>query len=216
MTEIPSRRDREKLLRESEIVNAAEMIFSKKGFEKASMDEIAKVSEFTKRTLYKYFINKEDLFFAVIKKCFEKLFTYMESGMKSGKTGYDKIKQGILAYYRFYKKHPDKFKLMNYIGFVKQEAKKSPNYKSFLEFDDFLFKKVMKIIGEGKADGSIRKDLDTTNLTYSIVFIITGFLYQLSITGKTFTEHFSLNEETFSLFTIELLTNIFKNNDSMK
>ncbi len=210
MTDILSRRDRERLLRESEIVNAAEIIFSKKGFENTSMDEIAKTSEFTKRTLYKYFINKEDLFFAVIKKCFEKLFTYMESGMKSGKNGYEKIKFGMLSYYKFYKDHPDKFKLMNYIGFVKQEAKKSPNYKSFLEFDDFLFKEVMKLIEEGKTDGSIRKDLETTNLTYSIVFIITGFLYQLSISGKTFTEHFLLDEEAFSMFAIELLTNIFK------
>ena len=69
-----SRREREKKLRESEIVKAAEVIFFEKGFENASMDEIAKSSEFTKRTLYKYFINKEDLFFAVVHEGFETLY----------------------------------------------------------------------------------------------------------------------------------------------
>lgn len=47
-----TRREREKLIREEEILSAAEKIFCEKGYDSASMDEIAIVAQFTKRTIY--------------------------------------------------------------------------------------------------------------------------------------------------------------------
>ena len=46
-----SRRERERLVRESEIIAAAEKLFIVKGFDNTTMDEIAKAAEFTKRTV---------------------------------------------------------------------------------------------------------------------------------------------------------------------
>ena len=66
-----SRRDREKLTRENEIIQAAENIFRLEGYENASMDDIAREAQFTKRTLYQYFPSKDDLFFAVLLKGLE-------------------------------------------------------------------------------------------------------------------------------------------------
>lgn len=40
----------------------AKSLFSKKGYKKVSMDELAKVSQVTKRTIYSYFKDKDDLF----------------------------------------------------------------------------------------------------------------------------------------------------------
>ena len=48
------RKEREKLARKIEIVNAAERVFFEKGFENSTMDDIAKEAEFTKKTLYSY------------------------------------------------------------------------------------------------------------------------------------------------------------------
>jgi AcrR family transcriptional regulator len=201
-----SRREREKAVHESEIIRAAEAIFSEKGFDNSSMDEIGKSSQFTKRTLYKYFINKEDLYFAVVQDGFEKLFTYFQDSIKTGENGYEKIRFSLLAYYRFYRDYPEKFRLMNSVGVIKSKAKDSPKYNKFLEFNDFIFTEIIKIIDEGKNDGSIRKEIDTKTFSYSIVFLITGFFREMSISGKTFTEHFSLDQETFSLFIINLLS----------
>ena len=44
------------------IIAAAAQIFLKKGFESASMDEIASVAGVSKRTVYQHFANKEQLF----------------------------------------------------------------------------------------------------------------------------------------------------------
>jgi AcrR family transcriptional regulator len=49
---IVERKNRERLNRKIDILNAAERIFYKKGFEYSTMDDIAKEAEFTKKTIY--------------------------------------------------------------------------------------------------------------------------------------------------------------------
>ena len=43
------------------VIEAARMLFSKYGYKKVSMDEIAKESKVTKKTIYKYFKDKNEL-----------------------------------------------------------------------------------------------------------------------------------------------------------
>ncbi|NJK86044.1 MAG: helix-turn-helix transcriptional regulator [Bacteroidales bacterium] len=62
---ISERKEREKEQRRSDIVDAAEKIFFKKGFEYATMDEIAEQAELSKGTLYLYFKSKEELLYAI-------------------------------------------------------------------------------------------------------------------------------------------------------
>lgn len=70
-----TRREREQLEREKLIITKAEELFCKHGFEKkVSMDDLAKESEFTKRTIYRYFTCKEDLFFAVALRGNQRLY----------------------------------------------------------------------------------------------------------------------------------------------
>ena len=61
-----TRREREKLARQQDIVNAALELFAAKGFRDTTLDEIAQKAEFGKGTLYNYFASKEDIFHAII------------------------------------------------------------------------------------------------------------------------------------------------------
>ncbi len=58
---IYERKQREKAQRKIEIINAARKIFSHKGFNSATMEEIALEAELSPGTLYLYFKNKEEL-----------------------------------------------------------------------------------------------------------------------------------------------------------
>ncbi len=58
---IYERKQREKAQRKKEIINAARKIFSNKGFNSATMEEIAIEAELSPGTLYLYFKNKEEL-----------------------------------------------------------------------------------------------------------------------------------------------------------
>lgn len=66
-----SRKERERILRRTEILAAAMEVFSEKGFSRATLEEIAERAEFGKGTLYNYFANKEELFEAVIADVFD-------------------------------------------------------------------------------------------------------------------------------------------------
>ena len=59
---VNERKKREKLKRANDIINAAEKVFFKKGFENATMDDIAAEAELSKGTLYLYFDTKEALY----------------------------------------------------------------------------------------------------------------------------------------------------------
>lgn len=49
-------------MKEQQIIEAARKLFSKYGFKKVSMDEIAREANVTKKTVYTYFSSKEELF----------------------------------------------------------------------------------------------------------------------------------------------------------
>ncbi|HEX2953585.1 MAG TPA: TetR/AcrR family transcriptional regulator [Bacillota bacterium] len=202
---ISSRREKERTAHEAEIVAAAEKVFIAKGFEAASIDEIAKAAQFTRRTVYQYFANKEELYFAVILKGFRMLFTYFETAVAPEETGFVKCRQTGLAYYRFYQEHPELFRLMNLIGHIRPKMESAQKYSEFMEFDNQLFQAMSQIIREGQADGSIKPDLNAGQVTYSLIFTLTGFLYELSISGQTFTRHFMLDEEDFVQASLRLV-----------
>ncbi len=69
-----SLKEQEKELKRMHIVTAAESVFSQNGFTGgATMNDIAKKAEFTKRTVYAYFDKKEEIIYEVMYKGFKKL-----------------------------------------------------------------------------------------------------------------------------------------------
>jgi len=212
MEKLP-RREREKLAREADILAAAEKLFTQHGFEQVTMDAVAKEADFTKRTLYQYFPSKEDLFFAVVLRGFQQMFAYMGGASEQGTNGFEKLRLAAHAYYQFYKDHPGTFRLMAYVGYVKSKGTRSPRREEWMKFDDHIFQAFAQLIESGKTDGSLRADLDATQTAYALAFLLTGFLNMLFVAGTTFTAHFALNEETFSMSTLDLLLGSVRRRD---
>ncbi len=59
---IRERKEREKERRKQQIIVAAKRVFSEKGYNRATMEDIAHEAELSPGTLYLYFKNKEELF----------------------------------------------------------------------------------------------------------------------------------------------------------
>lgn len=205
-----TRKEKEKLIREKDIIDAAEKVFTVIGYNETSMEAIAKEAQFTRKTIYQYFTDKEDLLLTVIIRGFERLLHNLRNAVVNGKNGYEKLKHLTNAYFQFYKDSPDTLNLMNYIGYIKPKEENSAKRIEFNQISEQLAQEIAKVIDEGKADGSIRTDFDTLRLTHSAEFLITGFFHMFSISGKTFTNHFSLNEDDFINFCMNLLCDIFR------
>ncbi|RPI70885.1 MAG: TetR/AcrR family transcriptional regulator [Ignavibacteriales bacterium] len=63
---ILSRKERERIFRRKEIMDAAVKYFAEKGFSATTLEEIAGSAEFGKGTLYNYFQGKEEIYRAII------------------------------------------------------------------------------------------------------------------------------------------------------
>lgn len=167
-----SRKERERLTREEDIINAAEKIFIEKGYNEASMEQIAVECDFTRKTIYQYFSDKESLYYEVIIRGFKKLLSYFEESIKKGATGFEKLQQLSLAYYKFYKTSPGVLNLMNYVGYVSPKQANMKKHEEFNKITNLVAQTLAKTIEEGKADGSIRKDIDTMSITLSSEFLV--------------------------------------------
>lgn len=77
--------------RKSQIINAAEDIFTQKGFNEARMDDIADKTGLSKGTLYLYFKSKDDLIIAILDRMFQREFKQLENLNQDGMSATDTI-----------------------------------------------------------------------------------------------------------------------------
>lgn len=199
-----SRKDRERLQRQTEILDAAEKIFARDGFEHASMNEIAKESEFTKRTLYQYFEDKNDLYLSVALRLYTNMSNNMKSQKLKGKNGFEKLKESFKDYYTFYKENESKFRIIYDIGNVRKVSD-NPKIEEFLKIDQYMFKHLYELVTEGQKDGSILYKSDAMTITSSVIFLFTGFLNQLTISGNNYANHLDITTDDLFSNVLDLI-----------
>lgn len=192
-------------MREAGIVSAAEEVFFEKSFDMASMEEIAKRAQFTKRTIYQYFMGKEDLYYAVANKNFRTLLDYFREALAIDGTGYEKYRASTMAYYRFYRDHPKALALMNYGRFIQGQKELCPHFQEMIRLNRGMIEMFVEVLEEGKRDGSIRADLDTHKGVCSGVYLVVGFFQLLSEKGTHLTKYHGIDVEEFVEYTIDLI-----------
>ena len=69
--------------RRSQILDAAEGVFTRKGFDEARMEDIAGKTGLSKGTLYLYFKSKDDLILAILDRIFQGEFRQLEAFQKN-------------------------------------------------------------------------------------------------------------------------------------
>jgi hypothetical protein len=74
-----------------------------------------------------------------------------------------------------------------------------------MDFDKQLFEELIKMFLDGKSDGSVRDDMEISQLAFSSVFTAAGFFQMLSLSGNTYTKHFGLDRDSFIKLTIEMM-----------
>ncbi len=83
---ILERKKREKERRRQQIMVAAKRVFSAKGLNRATMEDIAKEAELSPGTLYLYFKNKDELFFSLSLRVLQYLNIRLEHVLSNEKT----------------------------------------------------------------------------------------------------------------------------------
>jgi AcrR family transcriptional regulator len=197
--------------RTTRIIEIAQELFFTNGFDATTIDEIAHLAGYNKRTLYHYFKDKEELFLAValngLKLFNEKLkeaFTYPIEG-------HTKLYSMGKAFYNFFLRYPDYFNLImtyearncmyypatnnNTMSFYKAECQKIADSDTEL---------IIKAIESSINDGSIKTTLTPKQLMLILWGQVFGITQIIMIRKDYFKQAYGIShEELFETFLIE-------------
>ncbi len=109
---IIERKERDKQEMRLKILETAQQIFIEEGFEKASIRAIADRIEYSPATIYLYFKDKNELFFAVHELGFEKLLEEMTKAIEGINDPVEELRQRGFAYMKFAFENPEMYDLM--------------------------------------------------------------------------------------------------------
>lgn len=205
-----NRKEMEIEARKQYIIDAAAKVFGRDGYENASVNEIAKEAEFTKRTLYKYFKDKADLYLSVLIHTYGEMVDELLQQNYEEKSGIDILKRSIESQYEYYKKSPETFKIMYDIGNVRKITD-NDKINKFLEIDNRITNSIKRIIELGQKDGSISKKYNSAITTINLKFIISSIFDKLSISGDNYIKHINISKKEFESTLIDMIINTVKN-----
>lgn len=146
------------------IIEAAEKIFSQKGFFQAKVEEIAAAAGVGKGTVYEYFSSKEEVFMEMIKEITKDIdLDYLNSSHFPSST--EKIREIMKEHLNFMLKHQNMARVMmqehiTMTDQILQHMKKTREDK---------LKSLENIIVEGVGNGEFRQDINST-VTAHLIF----------------------------------------------
>ena len=177
-----SRKDKEKQFKRDYIVEKATNLFLEHGFEKTTMSDIAKDSDFAKGTLYLYFKNKEDIIKEIKKNIFEIFLVKMKNIVESKISVREKF-TNLLGIYKkdfFYK--VEKFGLKEFFTNLTETCKinkddnleQNDNTSRIFQITSELFNLDVKLIKEGKRDGFVNSKVNPELTAFLIESLMLG------------------------------------------
>jgi len=136
----------------AQIVDVARKIFTRRGFRKATMDEIAAASRKGKSSIYYYFPGKEEIFKAVVEKEAGELKQRLDKTINTDASPLEKLK----AYILFRLHHVRRVE--NFYAALNEDSLSHLDFilKIRQNFDQEELRVVREILEEGMADGSFQ------------------------------------------------------------
>lgn len=171
------RKEKERRIRQEDIIHAAEKVFFLKGYEQTTMDEIAKTAEYSKRTIYSYFQSKEQLLHAIIYRAYRTLneLVSKELSAQPELSGLSKLLLMGETFIRFMSQYPKYFETIVFYNSSKSELSTDDPFRKASDSEGNLTMEILlDTIAKGIQDGSIRGDLDVRKTAFVLYANITG------------------------------------------
>lgn len=171
------RKERERLFRQNIIISAAEKVFMTKGFENATMDDIAIEAEFSKGALYTYFQSKNELCLSIVLRGLKVIAAKFKKVASKKINSINKIEKLAFTFLKFFDQYPNYiFAFSNY-----KQHRAGCKYESTIlndiDTENTLIKEMIRqVIESGKSDKSIRLDADSDKLSYILWGDLTGLI----------------------------------------
>ncbi len=143
--------------RKKRILTSATKIIGVKGFQNATIAEIAKEAGIGDATIYEYFKNKEDLLLAIPVETTKDLIAEIDEHMMGIKGAFNKLRKFIWWWLNYVEKNP------GYGVVVLLELKTSKTYVSTEAYQAArnFYQIILDIIKEGQEEDVIKKEMNS-------------------------------------------------------
>src|SRR3954452_13059486 len=98
--------------RRSAILEAALEVFSRRGYNGASIDEIATAAGISKALIYEHFPSKKDLNVSLLERHVQDIFTRLAVTADTKDPGEVRLRNGVNAFFEWAETHRDAFRLL--------------------------------------------------------------------------------------------------------
>jgi AcrR family transcriptional regulator len=154
------RKARDKLLRRTDILNAATRVFAEKGYHKATMSDIARQAEYAVGTIYLYFKDKQALYLALTDEKIDELIRRIKERIADAGGALEKIKALIEGEFAYFEENEDFFRIYfsegGLDGWAIKDKPSPATVEKIMKFLDYI----SSIIKLAQTDNVIRKELD--------------------------------------------------------
>ncbi|MDX1670470.1 MAG: TetR/AcrR family transcriptional regulator, partial [Limnobacter sp.] len=187
MSYLTERREEEKEKRRQAILDAAELVFEKHGFQAATMDMVARGARVSRALVYVYFKDKEALHLGICLRGLRTLTGMFQKARSSASTGFEQVRAIGQAYMEFSEKYPTRFLAMSLF-----EAQSNPQEHpceatlEMLEAGKRVHEQTVLAIVQGKADGSLRANIDDPMQVSITLWAFSHGTIQLAQTKQNF------------------------------
>jgi AcrR family transcriptional regulator len=137
----PSRKQRERALRQEIIFEAAEAVLAERGFHRASVDEVAKRAEISVGTLYNLFGNKENLYTSLMERGVDEVREAVRARVVDAPKGLDKLDAALDAIFAYFAEHQRAFR-------VYVTASHGMEWNVLPQFGDRVFQSMQAFLGD--------------------------------------------------------------------
>ena len=187
------------------ILDAADKLFCKNGVEKTTMEQLAAEAGYSKPTLYGYFKDKDEVYFALVLEFMEKIVVKVDKAIDEQTAFSDTFTKICQDVFRLATRYPLYFEgLIGTIN-VNIKADDTPQiYKDIYRLGEVLNEKLLNILGQGIDEGIINVTLDKSAILLFVWGSVAGIIRMINH-KKDYLKMLQLNEKDFSAFCFERL-----------
>ena len=206
-----SRKEREIEQRKTYIIQVAEKLFLSQGYNNTTMDQIAEEAEFSKGTVYKYFLSKDEIYLTLGIKAYEMIIEKTTKFTEKEELGIPQLMAVGKAYHQFYKENPNYAMIFHHIGDKFPELTSKPkkeltrNEKLYLDKSNAYRDLFVGVINDAIKNSKLRVDKDPFLIGITLATLTSGLIKELS-RRENVLDRLKMNSDEIIDFVFEMLS----------
>ncbi|MFC5745319.1 TetR/AcrR family transcriptional regulator [Actinomadura rugatobispora] len=176
------------------LVDGAAACFYRYGVGKTTIDEIAREVRLSRRTVYRYFASKEDIFVAVISREFEEL-------SREGRLIYERASfgEGVIEVALLMSRRVNESPTLSRLFAVEESGQTMEALFGGTEFTRLVERFLAPLIRRAQQRGELRKDITVADATEWVTHLVFSMLGPNPVISRHDDEHVKFMLRTFAL-----------------